>query len=77
LEPDAGAIERATAVPEVQAQLRAIGLLPPVTAAGLAKSALHPEDLPELFGAREIATDDHPLLEFSSRGAGGMPFSNE
>ncbi|HEY8210916.1 MAG TPA: hypothetical protein VIG99_25710 [Myxococcaceae bacterium] len=77
LEPDAGAIERATAVPEVQAQLRAIGLLPPVTAAGLAKNALHPEDLPELFGAREIATDDHPLLEFSSRGAGGMLFSNE
>lgn len=74
---DAAAIERATAAPAVQAQLRAIGMLPPVTPAAYAAAALHPEDLPELFSAPEIATDDHPLLEFSSRGAGGMLFSNE
>ena len=77
LEAGAAAIERATAAAEVQAQLRAIGMLPPVTAARLAASALTPEDLPELFTAQEVATDDHPLLEFSSRGAGGMLFSNE
>jgi len=61
----------------VQAQLRAIGMFPPVTPARLAASALAPEDLPELFTAPEIATDDHPLLELSARGSGGMLFSNE
>ncbi|HVE83892.1 MAG TPA: fused MFS/spermidine synthase [Myxococcales bacterium] len=77
LEVDAAAVEKITAEPAVQAQLRAIGMFPPVTAARLAQSALHPEDLPELFSAPEIATDDHPLLEFSARGAAGMLFSNE
>lgn len=78
LEADPAAIDRLAAIPQVAEQLRAIGLLPPVRPSLVFSRGLKPEDVPGLFNAEEIATDDRPLLEFSARGGGGgMLFSNE
>ncbi len=78
LDASAQEIDRLAATPGVRAQLRAIGLLPPLSAGEVFSHGFKAEDVPWLFTAPEIASDDRPRLEFSWRGGGtDLFFSNE
>ncbi|ATB33353.1 fused MFS/spermidine synthase [Melittangium boletus] len=78
LEADPAKIDALTEHPPVQQALREIGLLEPLSASKVFSKGLTPEELPRLFNDPRIATDDFPVLEYSSRGGiAGMFFSNE
>lgn len=75
---DVEKIDRLAAAPEVAAALQSIGILDPLSPGRVFSEGFTPEDFPVFFSRDRIATDDHPLLEFSSRGsAAGLFHSNE
>jgi len=61
-------IDRVGSAPEVRNALEGIGLLPPLSAAKIYDRGLDPAQYPSLFSEARIASDNHPLLEFSDRG---------
>jgi len=65
---DPAAIERLSLIPSVRAALEGIGIIPPFRPARVYSHGLTPSDVPRLFAEARIATDDHPVLEFSRRG---------
>ena len=78
LEANPAKIDALVEHPPVHQALREIGLLEPLSPGKVFAKGLTPEDLPRLFNDPRIATDDFPVLEYSSRGgAAGMFFSNE
>lgn len=71
-------IDALAAQPGVRQALREIGLIQPLSAGEVYAQGLSPEDIPRLFNDPDVANDDFPLLEYSSRGGvAGMFFSNE
>lgn len=78
LEADPAKIDALTRIPAVGQALRDIGIIPPLRAGEVFSQGLKPEDLPRLFNDSRVATDDFPLLEYSSRGGvAGLLSSNE
>ena len=65
---DPAAIERLSMIPPVRAALEGIGIIPPFRPAHVYSHGLTRADVPKLFAEARIATDDHPVLEFSRRG---------
>ncbi|QRN96140.1 fused MFS/spermidine synthase [Archangium violaceum] len=75
---DPGKIDALTRIPAVHGALRGIGIIEPLRAGEVFSQGLTPEQLPNLFNDSRVATDDFPLLEYSSRGSvAGLFFSNE
>ncbi|ATB35709.1 hypothetical protein CYFUS_001123 [Cystobacter fuscus] len=75
---DPARIDALAATPGVREALRGIGVIAPPAVGSLFSQGLSPQDLPSLFDDPRVATDDLPLLEYSSRGgAAGLFFSNE
>ncbi|HEX8440094.1 fused MFS/spermidine synthase [Archangium sp.] len=78
LEADPAKIDALAKTPSVREALRGIGLIEPLHAGAVFSKGLTPEDVPNLFNDPSVATDDFPMLEYSSRGGvAGMFFSNE
>ncbi|MFY0583864.1 spermidine synthase [Cystobacter fuscus] len=75
---DPARIDALAATPGVREALRGIGIIAPPSVGRLFSQGLRPQDVPSLFDDPRDATDDLPLLEYSSRGgAAGLFFSNE
>lgn len=75
---DPARIDALAATPGVREALRDIGLIAPPALGSIFSQGLTPQDVPGLFDDPRVATDDLPLLEYSSRGgAAGLFFSNE
>ncbi|HYO54856.1 fused MFS/spermidine synthase [Archangium sp.] len=71
-------IDALAQLPSVREALHGIGLIEPLRAGEVFSKGLTPRELPGLFNAPRVATDDFPLLEYSSRGGiAGMFYSNE
>ncbi len=68
LGPDPREIDRVASAPEVRNALESIGLLSPLSAAKIYGRGLDPSQYPSLFSEARVASDNHPLLEFSDRG---------
>jgi spermidine synthase len=78
LSADPSAIARLTGIPATRAALESIGVLTPFDPARVYSHGLVPSDVPALFAETRIASDDHPLIEFSRRGDARSLFaSNE
>ncbi|OJH37399.1 fused MFS/spermidine synthase [Cystobacter ferrugineus] len=75
---DPARIDALAATPDVREALRGIGVIAPPAVGSIFSQGLSPRDVPGLFDDPRVATDDLPLLEYSSRGgAAGLFFSNE
>ncbi len=71
-------VTRLIETPSVREALRSIGHFPPLDPVRVYARPLKPRDLAHLFDETLIATDDRPLLEFSTRGDPSLVFfSNE
>jgi spermidine synthase len=71
-------IDALARIPSVREALHGIGLIEPLRAGAVFSKGLTPQEVPGLFNDFQVATDDFPLLEYSSRGGvAGMFFSNE
>jgi spermidine synthase len=78
LEADPARIDTLAATPGVREALLDIGLIAPPAVGEIFSRGLTPRDVPGLFDDPQVATDDLPVLEYSSRGgAAGLFFSNE
>jgi predicted membrane-bound spermidine synthase len=68
LVPSQAEVARLAAVPSMRDALAGIGILPPIDPWAIFSRGWTPAQLPRLFDAALVATDDHPVLEFSQAG---------
>ena len=68
LAPLRSEVDRLAAVPSLRDALAGIGILPPIDPWTIFSRGRTPAQLPALFDAALLATDDRPLLEFSQAG---------